>query len=292
MSRPPFLGLPPRTRAYRLKTGRGSFAVLDSAPAAEHRGTALLVPGYTGSKEDFIALLEPLAAVGFRTVAVDGRGQHETGGPGAESAYAQEELAADLVAQAEALKDGGGPVHLLGHSMGGLVARAAVLAGAGQAAGRWASLTLMSSGPGAIEPAQRSRTKLLIDALAAMGMESVWDAMREMDGEQAAGTDGIDEFLRRRWLGNVPQQLMATGRQLIAEPDRVGELAAVAALPKLVVSGEVDHVWPVPWLDVMAERLSARRVVIEGAEHSPNAERPERTALALARFWGDASGGK
>jgi pimeloyl-ACP methyl ester carboxylesterase len=85
---------------------------------------------------------------------------------------------------------------------------------------------------------------------------------------------------------------MATGRQLIAEPDRVGELAAVAALPKLVVSGEVDHVWPVPWLDAMAERLSARRVVIEGAEHSPNAERPERTALALARFWGDASVGR
>jgi pimeloyl-ACP methyl ester carboxylesterase len=191
------------------------------------------------------------------------------------------------VAQAAALKDGGGPVHLLGHSMGGHVARAAVLAEPGP----WASLTLMSSGPGAIDVAQQSRTKLLIDALSVMGMERVWAAMRAMDEEQAEealGTDGIEEFLCRRWLGNVPEQLIVTGRQLIAERDRVGELAAVAALPKLVVSGAVDHVWPVPWLDRMAERLSARRVVIDGAEHSPNTERPSETAEALAAFWRDA----
>jgi pimeloyl-ACP methyl ester carboxylesterase len=289
MSRPPFLGLPPRTRAYRLETDRGSFAVLDAAPPAgtARRGTALLLPGFTGSKEDFIALLQPLAAAGFRMVAVDGRGQHETGGPRSENAYAQAELAADVVAQAAALKDGGGPVHLLGHSMGGHVARAAVLAEPGP----WASLTLMSSGPGAIDVAQQSRTKLLIDALSVMGMERVWAAMRAMDEEQAEealGTDGIEEFLCRRWLGNVPEQLIVTGRQLIAERDRVGELAAVAALPKLVVSGAVDHVWPVPWLDRMAERLSARRVVIDGAEHSPNTERPSETAEALAAFWRDA----
>ena len=37
-------------------------------------GTVLLVPGYTGSKEDFIALLGPLAAAGRRVVAVDLRG--------------------------------------------------------------------------------------------------------------------------------------------------------------------------------------------------------------------------
>ncbi|WP_405723642.1 alpha/beta hydrolase [Streptomyces sp. NBC_01537] len=290
MSRPPFLTLPDQTRAYRLQTARGAFAVLDTTPPAgtATRGTALLIPGFTGSKEDFIALLEPLAAAGFRTVAVDGRGQHETGGPRDEAVYAQAELAADVIAQAHAVRDAG-PVHLLGHSMGGLVVRRALLDGG---ADGWASLTVMSSGPAAIEAEQQSRTQLLIDALAGgLDMETVWQAMRAMDVEDAgapapeASTDAVDEFMHRRWLGNVPEQLVVTGRQLVSEPDRVAELAAVP-LPKLVISGAVDHAWPPAWLDDMAKRLDASRAVIEGAEHSPNTERPEATAQALSAFWG------
>lgn len=286
MSRPPSLTLPEGTRAHRLRTTRGSFAVLDAGEA--RRGTALLVPGFTGSKEDFIGLLAPLADAGWRVVAVDGRGQYESGGPRAEEAYAQRELAADLAAQTTALR-AAGPVHLLGHSMGGMVSRAAVLAGGEPRA--WASLTLMSCGPAAIEAAQQVRTKLLIDALSTMDLESVWQAMRELDAEQTTAatgvSDGIDEFLHQRWLANTPQQLIVTGRQLIAEPDRVAELAAVA-LPKLVISGTTDDTWPVPWLDEMAVPLRARREVIAGARHSPNAEQPEATAAVLDDFWRSA----
>ncbi|MDF3291948.1 alpha/beta fold hydrolase [Streptomyces silvisoli] len=288
MSRPPLLELPRCVRTYHLPTSRGSFAVLDAGDA--RRGTALLVPGFTGSKEDFNGLLGPLAKAGWRVAAVDGRGQYETGGPRDESAYAQRELAADVVAQAEAL--GADRVHLLGHSFGGLVSRAAVLL---SGAGPWASLTLMSSGPAAIETSQQQRTKTLLDALAVMDMESVWQAMRELDVQEAGPAadasrprvepPGLDEFLHRRWLSNVPEQLIAAGRQMTAEPDRVAELAAVE-LPKLVVSGEVDYAWPVPWLDEMAERLGARREVVAGAEHSPNAERPDATAAVLDAFWG------
>jgi pimeloyl-ACP methyl ester carboxylesterase len=251
----------------------------------------LLVPGYTGSKEDFIALLEPLAQAGFRTVAVDGRGQHESGGPREERAYAQEELAQDVLAQALALGDG--PVHLLGHSLGGLISRAAVL----REPSAFLSLTLMSSGPAAISAAQQARTKLLADALVNLGMEDVWQAMRRLDMENAQAAenvaeapevpDAIGKFLHQRWLATLPEQLIATGRQLMTEPDRVPELAALP-LPKHVLSGVVDHAWPVSLMDEMAERLGAHRTVIEGAEHSPNADQPEATARALSAFWTSA----
>jgi pimeloyl-ACP methyl ester carboxylesterase len=292
MSRPSALDLPENVSARRLETSRGSFAVLDAAPArhAPPRGTALLVPGFTGSKEDFLDLLPPLTASGYRIVAVDGRGQYESPGPRDESAYAQGELAADVIAQSAALA--GGPLHLLGHSLGGHLARAAVLA-AGPSA--WTSLTLMSSGPADVAPAQQVRTQLLVDHLPSMDMETAWHAMRSMDAESApSAVDSadtaqdtpawLDEFLHRRWVTTVPEQLIATARQLMTEPDRVAELAAVP-LPKLVLSGEVDYAWPVSSLDAMAERLNAERVVIKGAEHSPNAERPEQTAAALVAFW-------
>lgn len=282
------MDLPENVSARRLETSRGSFAVLDAAPApdAPARGTALLVPGFTGSKEDFLALLPPLTAAGFRVVAVDGRGQHESGGPRTETAYAQSELAADVIAQAAALTEeyAAGPVHLLGHSLGGHIARAAVL-NAGPAL--WGSLTLMSSGPASIAADQQTRTQLLVDFLPTADMETAWQAMRAMDAENGERDDTpgwLDEFLHRRWVNTIPEQLTATAKQLMTEPDRVDELAAVG-LPLLILSGEVDYAWPVSWLDAMALRLHARRVVIKGAEHSPNAERPAETAAALIDFW-------
>ncbi|AWZ04572.1 MULTISPECIES: alpha/beta hydrolase [unclassified Streptomyces] len=285
MSKPPTLSLPPAARAHRLATARGEFAVHEASPAGPARGTALLVPGYTGSKEDFIGLLAPLAAAGYRVVAVDGRGQHESGGPRTEAPYALEELARDVLAQTAAL-GAAGPVHLLGHSLGGLIARAAVV----RDPAPYASLTLLSSGPGAVCEEQRARTKLLVSALESLGddMPGIWTAMRAMDPrDQAPDSPELAAFLRARWVGTVPEQLIVTGRALIGEPDRIGELAAAApGLAKLVLSGAADPVWPVEWMDDMALRLGAARVVVPGTEHSPNAEDPAATAAALVRFWG------
>lgn len=267
-----------------LRTERGDFAVLDAAPRTGAHSTALLLPGYTGSKEDFIALLEPLADAGFRAVCVDGRGQYETEGTDRQESYAQAELARDVLAQAAALDGPDDPpatggIHLLGHSLGGQIARAAVLLDASP----FRSLTLMSSGPAEIVPAQQKKAQLLSDALARWSMADVWQAMRALDPPEDADT-GDGEDLRRRWMRHHPAQLIATGAQLSVEPDRVAELAALS-LPVHVVSGESDDVWPVPLLDGMAQRLGARRTVIEGAEHSPNTARPLETAAALVSFW-------
>ncbi|MFJ4570262.1 alpha/beta fold hydrolase [Streptomyces sp. NPDC088846] len=279
MSRPHTFTPPPCAHARQLRTARGDFAVLDASPSTAPRGTALLLPGYTGSKEDFIALLEPLCAAGYRTVAVDGRGQYETEGTDHQETYTQAELARDVLAQAAALgAPGEGTVQLVGHSLGGQIARAAVLLDASP----FRSLTLMSSGPAQVAEAQQLKVKMLSDALTTLTMAEVWEAMRAFDPPEDTSTDG--EALRRRWLRHRPAQLIATGRQLATEPDRVAELAA-ARLPVHVLSGERDDTWPVPLLDEMAQRLGARRTRISGAEHSPNTDRPEETAAALVSFW-------
>ncbi|MFI6377636.1 alpha/beta fold hydrolase [Streptomyces sp. NPDC050546] len=287
MSRQATFTPPPGARAYPLRTARGEFAVVDSSPkaGARIRGVVLMLPGFTGSKEDFSLLHEPLGERGYRVVAVDGRGQHESDGPVSdESAYGQRELAQDVLAQAEAV---GVPVHLVGHSFGGQIARAAVLLDHAP----FLSLTLVSSGPAEISVSQQQRVKLLRDALAVMSMEEVWEAIQAMGPPEEVGGPargiGDQDQLRRRWLGNKPAQLRATGRQLCTEPDRVSELAAVP-LPFHVLSGAHDDTWPVAILDDMALRLHAHRTVITGAEHSPNADRPLPMARALADFWDSA----
>ncbi|MEV8016250.1 alpha/beta hydrolase [Streptomyces sp. NPDC086554] len=291
MSRPPTFTPPPGVDAHALRTVRGDFAALDARPAGEAKGTVLLLPGFTGSKEDFIALLRPIADAGYRAVSVDGRGQYESTGPADdESPYAQDELAMDVLAQSEAVAAGGTPggLHLLGHSLGGLIARAAVLKATGTRT--FASLTLMSSGPAQISPSQQARAKMLTDALAVLSMAEAWEAIQALDPPEDADLDG-DDALRERWLRHSPAQLIATGKQLCAEPDRVTELAATP-LPKHVISGERDDTWPIPWLDEMAERLRAHRTVITGAEHSPNTDRPEETTAALLAFWEDSHLGR
>ncbi|MEH0546698.1 alpha/beta hydrolase [Streptomyces sp. B21-105] len=275
---------PSGARAYPLRTTRGAFAVVDApvATGVEQRGVALLLPGFTGSKEDFHRLHEPLTARGYRTVAVDGRGQNESDGPADdESPYAHEELARDVLAQASAL---GQPLHLVGHSMGGQIARAAVLLDHSP----FVSLTLVSSGPAEISESQKQRVKLLHDALAVMTMAEVWQAILAMGAPEEVGgpARGFGKLaqMRQRWLNHKPAQLLVTGRRLCVEPNRVAELAAVP-LPFHVLSGASDDTWPVPLLDAMAEELRARRTVVPDADHSPNQDQPLLTARGLADFW-------
>src|SRR6476661_4019051 len=129
---------------HRSFPGRaGPLIGLDTGGEAV-RGTVLMVAGYTGSKEDFAPVLAPLADAGFRVVAIDQRGQYESPGPDDPAAYSIDELAADVLAVAQQLlEESGAPLHLLGHSFGGLVTRAAVLA----EPGLFVSFTLLGSGP-------------------------------------------------------------------------------------------------------------------------------------------------
>jgi len=100
VSTPRTLDLPDRVRRVNVQTDRGAFAALEAMPGSGvcERQPALLVPGYTGSKEDFLTVLQPLAAAGRRVVAIDMRGQYETPGTTDQCAYGPDALAADTAA--------------------------------------------------------------------------------------------------------------------------------------------------------------------------------------------------
>jgi len=218
---------------------------------------------------------------GFRAVSMDLPGQHESPGPVDRSAYAVEVLGRAVLAVAAALTDA--PVHLLGHSFGGLVCRAAAI----DAPGRLRSLVLLGSGPSAIGGVRAERLRTLRPVLETGGMPAVYAAMEEFDRLDPRGETAppeLADFLRRRFLASSAHGLRGMGEALESEPDRVAELRATG-LPVLVAYGEDDDAWPPQVQADMADRLGAQRAVIAGAMHSPAVEAPQSTLDVLTEFW-------
>jgi len=263
----------------------GPIAALDNGPALpdEQESVALLVPGYTGSKEDFMPLLRPLASAGIRAIAIDQRGQYESAWAGDSAGYEIDRLAADVCELAATLGAPHKRLHLLGHSFGGLVGRLAVIS----RPDLFDTYTLMGSGPAAIG-GQRRRWLDEADATyTARGMQAVWDQIAERsqaDPRYLAAPPALREFLRRRFMANDPDGLMVMGRQLRAEPDRSAELAATG-VPILVMHGVDDDAWPPAVQHEMAKRLGAQYQVVIDAAHSPAVENTPGTLKVLLDMW-------
>ena len=277
MSIPPFLTPPAGVTQSRVGTDRGSFAVLDNAELVpEPRGTALLVPGFTGSKEDFIALLKPLADRGLRGVALDLSGQFET--PLAEdgAGCTLAGFASDVLSVAATLTR---PLALVGHSFGGLVVREAVLSNPLAADG----LVLIASGRAALPDAQQQVLQRFSQVMRAHGLEAVWQGKRALDAAAGVVTQpqDIDDFLTRRFLSNAPASLIAMITELCGAVDRTESLSTVAP-PTVVVVSERDDVWPLDEQREVARQLDATLVELPDAGHSPAVDSPSQVADAIA----------
>jgi len=292
VSTPKTLELPERARRVTIESRRGRFAALEAEPTTGvcERRPALLIPGFTGSKEDFIPVLQPLASAGRRVVAIDMRGQYQSPGAPDADGYAPGALAADVAAIAEVVADGQG-VHLVGHSLGGLIARETALTKMA-----WIiSLTLLSSGPGRItgQRAEMLRGMLaMMDSAGESGLGAmvaqIWREHLAPEAKAEGVPDHVIAFLHERMMGNSPAGLRAMGRFLLACPDRTAELADLGGPPVLVLYGENDDAWRPAVQERMATLLGAHRVCIPGAGHSPPVEAPETTASALTDFWRQA----
>lgn len=253
---------------------------LRSVPVGEPTARALLVPGFTGSKEDHRVLLPLLAERGIEAWAISQRGQGDSQSFPDVADYALDLLARDVHRVTDLI---GGPVHLLGHSFGGTVASAAAVADPS----RFASLTLLCSGPHGW-PGRKADIRARL--LAAGGRADLWsldnpDLAWSLAQGRHVDLDPEADFHRQRSAATSTAQLIAAIDILADTTDVTDDLAATG-LPVLVAHGEHDdNAWPQSWQRRTAERLGAQYTVLTGAAHSPNLETPEDTADLLAGFW-------
>jgi pimeloyl-ACP methyl ester carboxylesterase len=254
-----------------VELSQGQLAINIFDPS-EYRGDAILIHGFTGSKEDFDAIGPLLAARGYRVFAADHRGIHESLHSADGSTYSMEAYARDAIDIAKHFNLSS--PHLFGHSYGGAVAQRAVLA----APELFASLTLFCSGPHSRE--NLGLSQLILERLPGKTMQESWD---EFAGELYLGHKR-EALMKKRWLANDPLSILEQAKDLSTFTSVISEVAATK-IASHVIYGERDDAWPLAMQDQMAADLSAPVTVIKDAGHCPNEDQPEATAKVIADFW-------
>ncbi|TFD77290.1 alpha/beta hydrolase [Cryobacterium sp. Sr8] len=269
--------VPSGVEVVALSLPVGLLTALHARPVGAPRGVVLFVPGFTGSKEDFLDFLPLVAAEGWEAWAYSQRGQADSVAPVGVDEYSLDAFAGDLLAVARQVGQGR-PVHLVGHSFGGIVARAAAIA----SPALFADITLLCSGPHGW-PRRNAKNAALVRA---KGSAAWWDRDNPLLVGRPDDELTADQAFRRLRLARTSDEnLLGAIRILADETDTTADLAATA-LPVLVAHGVDDAAWPQDWQRAMAARLDAPYLVIPGAAHSPQRENPGATAAVLHDFWG------
>jgi 3-oxoadipate enol-lactonase len=241
------------------------------------------VHGFTGAKEDF-ADHAPRFAEHLTVATFDHRGHARSDAPADDGAYSLDRLAADTLAVADA--SGFDRFRLLGHSMGGMVARRLVAAHPE----RVEALVLMSTSPGPPPELDPS----LADVAAQLALEDgmpmlreVLDAMdplgSEADRRVRAERPGYEDYMTWKWAHMSPHAYAGLVRDILGQSDELDALRAVTC-PALVVVGEQDATF-VDDAHRMAEAIpGAQLAVIPDAGHSPQFENPEPWFEAVDGF--------
>jgi len=253
------------SRPSRFPAPSGELAVVSIGdPAAER---VVLVPGVTGSKEDFLLLAPLLAEAGYHVQSFDLAGQYESAGAGAGRRHDYGLFRDDLVAFLE----DGGPAHLLGYSFAGTVAQLVTV----ERPELVRSLTLLAAPP---EPGNGFRGVRGLGPFTWMATGRVGAALMIwgiVTNKNHAPPKRL-EFVRHRFAFTSRRSVADIIVLMKHAPDLRARVAAVP-IPKLVAVGSHD-LWPLELHAGLAERIGARLAVYKTG-HSPC----ETTPHALAR---------
>ena len=275
-----------------LLTGPSAPALVDgtptisaaSSPDAAGENRALLVPGYTGSKEDYAPVLPFLGEAGWDTLAYSQRGQGGSAAPVGLGAYGMSDFVGDLIAVAEAWAGTSGRVHLVGHSFGGIVARAAVV----KRPDLFASVTLFCSGRAVYD---WMNTLPILDPLPT-GPGARQQVLRTYFPDMNFDEPGVGwaEFQRIRALDTASENLVGIARILSQLRPDTPALAATG-VPVHVLYGDQDEIWPPSWYAEEAADLGARESIIRGGAHSAQLQFPRQWAEFASSYWADVESG-
>lgn len=262
----------PGSAASSFAAPSGDLAVVSLGDPTHPR--VVLVPGVSGSKEDFVLMMPILAEAGFFVQSFDLAGQYQSGaaGPAGGGAYDYDLFVGDLIAFLES----GAPAHLLGYSFAGTLAQIVLV----RRPELVRSLTLLSTPP---QPGNGLRGVRGLGPFSALAGGRVIAALMiwGLRSNRTHLPPGRLEFVRRRFEFTSRRSMADVLGLMLRAPD-LRELVASSPVPKLVAVGSGD-LWPLELHAGFAERIGARLAVYPTG-HSPCETAPNqlsRDVLAL-----------
>jgi pimeloyl-ACP methyl ester carboxylesterase len=241
--------------------------------------SVLLAHGFGGSARNFRPQLRALRGR-YRTIVYDARGHARSGAPAAAADYTPECFVSDL---GRALDQAGAQRAVVGGlSMGAGVALRFALAHPERVQGLvLASFPAPASAGGGIAAQAAGFARALDEeGLLAAGERYVWGEGSGLSPRDAA-------LVRQGFLEHPPHALAHVLRELVAVQPSVAELApqlALLALPALILAGERDAPSVASGRALAAALPRARLVVIAGAGHVVNLQRPDAFNAAVLEF--------
>ena len=274
---------PVEVSEVKLKAGNKELGALVTEPESIHAGTIVFVPGWSGSREDFVAVLPLLSSLGWHCFSIDQNGQPASYGSNKLEDFSLESFAQDLIDIANSFSE---PINLIGHSFGGIVAQYA----ASKSPQSFASVTLLCSGTGPLPKENWGGLPALVQAVeSGRSLAFIWFVKTLVLTilRKQSFSKPVRRWRKERWLNTNPLSLKVMS-ELLMKVENVTEKLKVTLskhkLPILVMRGENDDAWPRKEQLEMAQTLNATFIEILGAAHSPARELPDKTAIELDTF--------
>ena len=274
---------PVEVSEVKLKAGNKELGALVTEPESIHAGTIVFVPGWSGSREDFVAVLPLLSSLGWHCFSIDQNGQPASYGSNKLEDFSLESFAQDLIDIANSFSE---PIHLIGHSFGGIVAQYA----ASKSPQSFASVTLLCSGTGPLPKENWGGLPALVQAVeSGRSLAFIWFVKTLVLTilRKQSFSKPVRRWRKERWLNTNPLSLKVMSELLMKVENVTEKLKTTLSkhkLPILVMRGENDDAWPRKEQLEMAQSLNATFIEILGAAHSPARELPDKTAIELDTF--------
>ncbi|WEO79293.1 alpha/beta hydrolase [Cryobacterium sp. SO2] len=266
--------LPPGTERCTFPAPSGNLAAIALGRTGDPR--VVLVPGATGSKEDFVLLAPILADAGYRVESFDLAGQYEsaTAGPAAGLPYDYDLFVADLIA---VLESGRTPVHVLGYSFAGLVTEL----GLARRPELFASLVLLTTPP---QPGQTFRGVRWLGPVSGLvpphviASLMIWGIVTNRNHTRPGRL-----ALARLRFGYTSRSSLDEIMGLMKHTPDVRRHLAGSGVPMLIAVGDRD-LWKVRLHRRFARRIGAE-LRIYPAGHSPCETTPHQLAHDLLALY-------
>ena len=238
----------------------------------------VLLHGFPFDRSLWRGQIEALAGDEFRFIAPDLRGHGET--TVVPDPATMEEMAEDVAALLDRLKIERAVTG--GLSMGGYVA----LAFYRKFRERVRALVLADTRPQSDTEEAREAREVTARRALEEGMGTIADAMlpKLLAPATFEQKPQVVERVRAMILGTRPEGAAAALRGMAARRDQTDLLAEIS-VPALVIVGAEDSITPRSDAEAMRAKITgSRMVVVEGAGHVSNLERPEEFNRALRDF--------